>query len=61
MDDKPTEPVAWTSEYHGGKVFYTSLGNTGDFQKPFYNQLLVNAIHWALELPPPGNLKRKLN
>ena len=61
IKEKPTEPVAWTTMYRGGKVFYTSLGNTDDFKTAPFNQLLVNAILWALNKNTPGNLIRKLD
>lgn len=41
------EPVAWTHEYQGGRVFYTSLGHPLDFESDSFNRLLVNAIQWA--------------
>lgn len=51
-DRLPQEPAAWTYQTpEGGKVFYTSLGHPQDFQQPAFVQLIVNAIHWAAELP----------
>jgi nicotinamidase-related amidase len=48
IPDFPAEPLAWTyTNSHGGKVFYTSLGHVGDFEQEAFNQLLVNALHWA--------------
>ena len=46
-----TEPVAWTHEYKGARVFYTSLGHPKDFEEEAFRRLLVNAIHWALNKP----------
>jgi len=43
---KEPEPVAWAREVNGGRVFYTSLGGTKDFQDPNFKQLLVNALFW---------------
>jgi type 1 glutamine amidotransferase len=43
-----TEPVAWTHTYHGGRVFYTSLGNPADFRAPQFRTLLTNGVFWAL-------------
>jgi len=45
------EPIAWT-RYTADKsrVFYTSLGYPSDFEKPQFNNLLVNGIYWALNL-----------
>ncbi len=53
-DDRPAEPVAWTHTYHGGRVFYTSLGHPQDFTVPAFTQLLKNAIRWALGMRVPG-------
>lgn len=44
------EPVAWTFlRPDGGASFYTSLGHEGDFARPEFNRLLVNAISWLLK------------
>ncbi|MGI9444664.1 MAG: ThuA domain-containing protein [Rubripirellula sp.] len=43
------EPVAWTyRRADGGKSFYTSLGNTEDFQGLLLPALLENAMVWGL-------------
>ncbi len=42
-----TEPIAWTREVNGGRVFYTSLGHQKDFLEPSFLRLLSNAVHWA--------------
>jgi type 1 glutamine amidotransferase len=42
-----SEPVAWTREHRGGRVFYTSLGHRDDFQQPGFLRLLVNALAWT--------------
>jgi len=47
-DADPEEPVAWTHHYEGGRVFYTTLGHPGDFDRAAFRQLLANAIRWAL-------------
>jgi len=47
------EPIAWTRNYHGGRVFYTSLGCVEDFQTPQFGTLMVNAVHWAMNKPVP--------
>jgi type 1 glutamine amidotransferase len=41
------EPIAWTRSYRGSRVFYTSLGHPADFDQPQFQQLLLNALHWA--------------
>ncbi len=54
------EPVAWTHQSPGGgRVFYTSLGAPEDFARPEFQQLLRNAIHWALgrDIPAAGVLR----
>ena len=50
-DRKPFEPVAWTNTYHGGRIFYTTLGHPEDFANPQFNRFLLNAIHWTLNRP----------
>ena len=50
IPDQMPEPIAWTNtNKHGGRVFYTSLGHTGDFEQEAFNRLLVNALRWATE------------
>ena len=45
----PAEPIAWTyRRADGGKSFYTSLGNTEDFQGLLLPELLENALVWGL-------------
>ncbi len=48
VDGKPSEPVAWTHSYRGGRVFYTSLGHPKDFKLPAFRRLLRNAFLWSL-------------
>jgi type 1 glutamine amidotransferase len=45
---KPAEPVAWTHEYKGGRVFYTSLGHPNDFKVESFVTLVRNGIEWTL-------------
>ena len=42
-----TEPIAWTRDYKGGRIFYTSLGHQRDFQEESFRRLLANALFWA--------------
>lgn len=42
-----TEPLAWTREHRGGRVFYTSLGGPEDFEMKVFRTLLVNSIFWT--------------
>jgi type 1 glutamine amidotransferase len=53
-----TEPVAWTHEYKGGRIFYTSLGHPKDFEDEAFRRLLINAIHWTLKRPVPESVPR---
>ncbi len=48
VEGQPPEPLAWTNDIKGARVFYTSLGHPKDFQAGPFKQLLVNAIGWAL-------------
>jgi type 1 glutamine amidotransferase/nicotinamidase-related amidase len=48
------EPIAWTRDYHGSRVFFSSLGHVDDFQTPRFHTLLVNAIFWAMDKPVPS-------
>ncbi len=45
------EPVAWTHTYHGGRIFYTSLGHRDDFKNEAFRKLLVNAVFWTMDKP----------
>lgn len=47
----PVEPVAWTVESNGRRVFYTMMGHPEDFHLPAFRTLLINAIAWALDIP----------
>lgn len=51
-----TQPVAWTREHKGGRVFFTTLGHPGDFEQASMRRLVVNGILWALgrEVPADG-------
>jgi type 1 glutamine amidotransferase len=44
---EPTQPIAWTRDYKGGRVFYTSLGTPQTFELPAFRQMLVNALYWT--------------
>ena len=48
---EPAEPLAWTNlTASGARVFYTSLGHTGDFAQEDFRRLLRNAIGWVAGL-----------
>jgi type 1 glutamine amidotransferase len=43
-----TEPVAWINTADDRRVFYTSLGNPGDFRLPAFRSLLRSGFLWCL-------------
>ena len=47
-----TEPVAWTREHHGGRVFYTSLGHPEDFEHEWFRRMLAEALFWTSRRDP---------
>lgn len=55
-DATKTEPVAWTRSYHGAKVFFTTLGDPGDFRRQPFMTLLTNALGTQVALHPIGSL-----
>lgn len=50
---KGMQPVTWTREHKGGRVFYTSLGGRDDFDNADFRRLLVNALYWAARKDVP--------
>jgi type 1 glutamine amidotransferase len=42
-----TEPITWTRQYRGGRIFYTSLGHPQDFTEESFRRLLANALFWT--------------
>jgi len=64
LDQYPlVQPVAWTKHYESdtgkARVFFTTLGHPGDFEKESMRKLLINGIYWALsmegQIPPEGS------
>src|SRR5688500_12638645 len=51
VEGHPPEPVAWTHEYKGARVFYTSLGHPDDFKEESFRQLVRNGMEWAMQKP----------
>jgi type 1 glutamine amidotransferase len=49
-----TQPVAWTRQYKGARVFFTTLGHPADFDQESMRRLLVNGIYWALGRDVPA-------
>jgi type 1 glutamine amidotransferase len=47
-----SEPVAWTRNYKGGRIFYTSLGHPRDFEQESFRRLLANALFWTAGREP---------
>jgi type 1 glutamine amidotransferase len=46
-----SEPVAWTREHKGGRVFYTSLRHPKDFEDENFRRMLANALFWTAKKP----------
>jgi uncharacterized protein len=42
-------PVVWTSEYHGARVFGTSLGHQESWNDPTFQELIARGFRWALK------------
>ncbi|MGQ9607032.1 MAG: ThuA domain-containing protein [Thermogutta sp.] len=53
-----TEPVAWTRNYKGGRVFYTSLGHPDDFRHRSFVRLITSAIFWVCKHAIPDVVGR---
>ena len=54
----PMMPLAWTRRHRNdagrtNKVFVTTMGASVDFESEGLRRLVVNAVHWALDLPVP--------
>jgi type 1 glutamine amidotransferase len=47
-----TEPIAWTRNYKGARIFYTSLGHQKDFDDPNFVTLVTNALFWTAQREP---------
>ncbi len=60
-DGQQEMPVAWTFERaDGGKSFYTSLGETFDFDRSGFERLLMAAVFWSVGAKSPANRPTKL-
>lgn len=54
LDQFPlTNPVAWTNDYKGSRVFFTTLGHPYDWLDANMRCLALNGIAWALEKDIP--------
>lgn len=49
-----TQPVAWTRQFKGARVFFTTLGHPKDFEHESMRRLLINAVYWGLGRDIPG-------
>lgn len=47
-----TEPIAWTREYKGARIFYTELGNPETFVDENYRRMIANALYWVTKREP---------
>ena len=47
-----TEPLAWTRQYKGGRIFYTSLGNVETFEQDDFRRMIAQALFWAAKREP---------
>jgi len=49
--EEATEPITWTREPNGKRVFYTSLGHPQDFKEPSFLRMVANGLFWAANRP----------
>jgi type 1 glutamine amidotransferase len=48
-EDQKEYPLAWVNNYHGARVFGTTLGHGSDtWSDPVFQDLLVRGVSWAL-------------
>lgn len=47
-----TEPIAWTRDYKGARIFYTELGNPETFADENYRRMIANALFWVTKREP---------
>lgn len=56
--DVNPNPMAWTREVDGGRIFYTAMGHTREsYSEPFFLRHLANGLDWVLAGPPKGRAK----
>lgn len=46
------QPLAWTREHKGGRVFYVALGNVQDFENAAFQRLIANGLFWTARREP---------
>lgn len=49
-----TNPVAWTNDYKGAPVFFTTLGHPYDWKNDNMRRLALNGLAWALGKDVPA-------
>lgn len=53
--DVNPNPMAWTREVDGGRVFYTAMGHTREsYAEPWFRRHLANGLDWVLGRPATG-------
>ena len=51
--DVNANPVAWTREVDGGRVFYTAMGHTKEsYSEPWFRRHLANGLDWVMKKGP---------
>lgn len=54
VNESEADIVAWAWENEwGGKVLGTSFGHPGDFAEKSHNRMLINGVHWCLDMEVP--------
>ncbi len=49
-EDQREYPLAWTNDYHGARVFGTTIGHsTATFEDPVFQDLLARGFNWAVK------------
>ena len=47
--DANPNPISWTREIEGGRVFYTALGHTSEsYSNPYFLRHVAGGLHWTL-------------
>lgn len=57
--DANPNPIAWTREVDGGRVFYTAMGHTREsYSEPYFLRHIGNGLDWVLRRPATGRAAR---
>ena len=58
--NNPMMPIAWTNDYHGARIFTSTIGSADDIENDAVRRMFVNAAYWAVGLesriPPKANV-----